>query len=472
MPAKPLSDDQKRQILDAVRVHGSVQAAGRALNLPNGTMRNRWDAACLWARANGVPIPETPPKGYSGTPGKKSEAEGMRVDGDSAELTQNVHHRVKTLADLVKVCEIDTNEWDVDRWVCNKWDNVAILRDPTKVDRPVVTELYQVKVWLKRKSPLVKSIRVIGDEVVADIKAAALQAKTPAPKRGYVSNGFLFEFTPYDMHVGKFAWGEETVTNYDAKIAVGLFESARDYLLAQALKLSGNRLERVLFVVGQDVSHIDGKTGTTTAGTPMDVDTRYIKLYREICRAHIEAVFMLREVAPVDVVVCPGNHDELTSFHLGEIIAARFYGDKHVTVNNSARLTKYYEFGVNLFGFSHGDVLKMSELPLLMARENPEAWARCTSREWHIGHKHIAENVSWKAVQRRDAQSVAGVQDLFSDKGVRVRRLTSLSAHDAWHTKHGYTDRRACDSFVFHKTAGFTAHLSFNVDHFSGKGLR
>jgi hypothetical protein len=51
----------------------------------------------------------------------------------------------------------------------------------------------------------------------------------------------------------------------------------------------------------------------------------------------------------------PGNHDELTSFHLGEILAARYDGDKHVTVDNSARLRKYYDFGTNLFGFTHGD---------------------------------------------------------------------------------------------------------------------
>jgi hypothetical protein len=98
-----------------------------------------------------------------------------------------------------------------------------------------------------------------------------------------------------------------------------------------------------------------------------------------------------------------------------------------------------------------------------MAREVPEMWARCASREWHIGHKHISEK--WEHRAKLE-------QDLFSDKGVRIRRLTSLSAHDFWHTKHAYMDRRACESFVFHRTAGFTAHHSFNVDHFTGEGLK
>jgi hypothetical protein len=99
-----------------------------------------------------------------------------------------------------------------------------------------------------------------------------------------------------------------------------------------------------------------------------------------------------------------------------------------------------------------------------MAREQPDAWARCGEREWHIGHLHIKEE--WASRQLKPVD-----QDGYAIKGVRVRRLSSLSAHDFWHTKHAYMDRRACDSFVFHKTAGFTSALSFNVDHFTGKAL-
>jgi hypothetical protein len=149
---------------------------------------------------------------------------------------------------------------------------------------------------------------------------------------------------------------------------------------------------------------------------------------------------------------------------MGEVLAARYEDVKHVTVDNSPSLRKYYEYGVNAFGFTHGDAEKVSELPLLMARERPEMWARCPSREWHIGHKHISEK--WESNRRPMLE-----QDLVSDKGIRIRRLTSMSAHDAWHTKHAYTDRRACEAFLFHKEAGFTDHISFNVDHFTGKAL-
>jgi hypothetical protein len=281
------------------------------------------------------------------------------------------------------------------------------------------------------------------------------------PKSFVSDSDYLFEFSPFDLHMGKLTWDEETVTNYDIRIAEDLFNASLDFLLSRALRLTNGKLARVLCVFGNDVCHIDSKRGETTAGTHMDVDSRYIKVYRRIVSVHRRALDILREVAPVDVKIVPGNHDELTSFHLGEILSAIYEHDPRVTVDNGPRLRKYYEFGTNLFGFTHGDAERITELPLLMARENPEAWARCASREWHIGHKHISEKFDAKA--RID-------QDLVSDKGIRIRRLTSLSGHDAWHTKHAYTDRRACEGFVFHRTAGFTDQLSFNVDHFTGKG--
>ncbi len=405
--------------------------------------------------------------------------DSISISPDKCEITKTTAENVRTLADLIRICEIDTTEWEVERWIANKWEvgmkppavtEWAETKDGRRVpvftregDAPIVQPLFQIKAWLRRKSRLTLTLQSLRSALVGDIRAELAAIKAPAIRTRTVKSDWLFEFSPFDLHMGKFAWDEETVTNYDTKIAADLFDASLDFLLSRALKLTDNRLSRVLCVFGNDVAHIDSKRGDTTHGTHMDVDTRYIRVYRRICAVHRRAVDILRGVAPVDIVIVPGNHDELTSFHLGEILATRYEGVKHVTVNNTAKLRKYYDFGVNLFGFTHGDSEKVAELPLLMAREAPDMWTRCPSREWHIGHKHIAE----KFEQRGRLE-----QDLFSDKGVRVRRLMSLSAHDAWHTKHAYTDRRACDAFVFHRDAGFTDHLSFNVDHFSGTAPR
>lgn len=430
-------------VLKLVETHGSVTAAARAAGVPRGTMVNRVRKA------------------------RRDQADGVRVAGDTCEVTKTTQEQVRTLDDLFRVCEVDRAQWDVVAWECKASQAMSVPRTVRKSKRagwvrpsttPVITQLYHVSARFKRISVQLATMRALREGLVADIRASVARAPKPV-KRAFVDGDWLFEFSPFDLHMGKYAWDEETVTNYDVDTAADLFDAALDFLLERAVRLTGGRLARVLFVCGNDVAHMDSKRGETTGGTRMDVDTRYVKVYRRICAVHRRAVERLRGVAPVDIKVVPGNHDELTSFHLGEVLAATFERDPHVTVDNSARLRKYYDFGVNLFGFTHGDAERVSELPLLMAREVPDRWARCASREWHIGHKHIGEKFSWRE------------QDLFSDKGVRVRRLMSLSAHDAWHTKHAYTDRRACDGFVFHRDAGFTDHLSFNVDHFTGKAL-
>ena len=387
--------------------------------------------------------------------------------GNEREQVVYARGEVRSLEDLIRVCNIDTSVWEIVEWSANKWEMGWVARDDKKNDSAQALPLFQIKARMRRISGTILTMERLRHELVADIREtmkADYRRVVNAPTKAsqFVEDDWLFEFAPFDLHMGKLTWDEETVSNYDLKHAEDLFKASLDFLLARAQRLTDGKLSRILCVFGNDVSHIDNKRGETTKGTPLDVDTRYIKVYRRIVAIHRHAVNLLREVAPVDVVIVPGNHDELTSFHLGEILQASYENDPRVTVDNNAKLTKYYEFGTNLFGFCHGDSEKVSELPLKMAREMPEAWARCESREWHIGHKHISEK--WEARQ-------AFTQDFHSDKGVRVRRLTSLSAHDAWHTKHAYMDRRACEGFVFHRTAGFTDHLSFNVDHFTGKAL-
>jgi hypothetical protein len=377
--------------------------------------------------------------------------------------------RPVTVDEVIARFKVDLTLWEVDRFQVNKWEVGAKVSDGDITYKDgrasgviskqgvVVKPLYQVKVWFKRIAGTLVTMQKLKDALIGDLK----KLPKPATAKPFASRRepYLFEFSPVDLHIGKYAWAEETVTDYDVETAEDLFNASLDFLLAKALRTSGGSLDRILCLFGNDVMHIDGKRGQTTAGTQMDFDSRYIRVFRRCVAIHRRAVDILRQVAPVDVKIVPGNHDEHAAFHLGEVLATRYEGVKHVAIDNGPRLRKYYDYGVNLFGFTHGDSEKVAELPLLMAREQPALWARCSSREWHIGHKHKSEKHTWRE------------QDMFTDKGVRVRRLSSLSALDAWHVKGAYVGDRACESFLFHRDAGFTDHSSFNVDHFTGKGV-
>lgn len=416
-------------------------------------------ARCIYCRRGKKVVVGTDVEIKLGPAATRSFVENTKAG--TAELSMKVDSDIRSLDDLIVACAVDLDVWEVERYICNKWEVGAKVDDKMKV-----TPLFQVKVWLKRRSQVSLANESMLAGVLADIRESVSNA---APSHRYdpskfVEGDFLFEFAPFDLHMGKYTWAEETVTNGDIDSTTDLFNASLDYLLERAKRVTNNGIGQILCVFGNDVAHIDNKSQTTTGGTFMDADSRFAKMYRRIVQVHMRAVDILRRVAPVHIVIVPGNHDELTAFHLGMVLEARYGATPGITINNTARLRKYYSYGVNLFGFTHGIAERTAELPLTMAREVPEMWAASESREWHIGHLHKSEK--WET-----RHPAALIQDLESDKGVRIRRLTSMSAHDAWHTKNAYMDRRACEAFVFHKTAGFTDQLSFNIDHFTGKGL-
>ena len=83
----------------------------------------------------------------------------------SATVTKTTARRVKTLQDLIEVCEIDTKEWEVERWVCEKYDTVSVPRTTgndkdgwSRPDaRPRITESFLVKAWLRRKTTVISA---------------------------------------------------------------------------------------------------------------------------------------------------------------------------------------------------------------------------------------------------------------------------------------------------------------------------
>jgi hypothetical protein len=462
MATPPLSAEILKATLDCYKAAGgNVSQAARLAGVSRGTYKHRLAAVQMQVEREARPTPEP---------------DTFTVKGDEATVIRITAHKITTLAQLVEVCAIDTAEWDVVSYECGVWETAMrplSVSTPDgwkrEVGEPLVAQQFKVTAKMKRRTPFLRSLDVLQADLLHDIRQEAGRSKLQAVRYQRAEADWLFEFPPVDIHFGKLTWTEETVTNYDTDIAEDLARASLEFLLERALKLTDGKVGRILYLIGNDAMHSDNRKAETTMGTRMDVDSRFAKVYRRLVRFTRWSLERLRQVAPVHGIVMPGNHDAESAFHLGELIAAKYEDAKHITIDSRLRPRKYYEWGINLWGFAHGHNERVSELPNLMAREvagylGPGAWDRCTSREWHIGHKHIAEKHEQRSAGRLD-------QDLFSDKGVRVRRLMSLSAHDFWHTEHGYADRRGCDGFVYHKTAGMTDHLMFNVEHFTGKPL-
>lgn len=361
------------------------------------------------------------------------------------EVESPLGRRVKSLDDLIRECKIDLTEWEIERWVANKWEVGA--KHP-KTGDILVAPLYQVKAWLKRpRSKLVQ--RAVWDAMLATLRSKAPPAARLTHAKVKPGDAHLLEVALFDVHFGKLAWAPETGESYDIGIARDCFRHAVTDLMRKA---SGFPVDECLFVVGNDGMHFDNFQQTTTGGTFQDSDTRYAKMFSTYWQECRWAIDQLKQRAPVKVLVVPGNHDRQSAYCIGEVLAA-WYGaakDHAVTVDNAPTQRKFHRYGVTLLGFTHGSEEKHDRLPLLMASEAKAAWAETAHHEWHTGHIHKSKETKYIAGDSHD--------------GVRVRILPSLAAHDAWHVQRGYsTERRAAEAYLFHRQTGYAGHFSSNI---------
>jgi len=394
-----------------------------------------------------VPAPDVPRKPAGRADKSVPESrETWDVKGDTAELTKITSKLVKTLDDLKAVCEIDETEWEVERFQCNTWGVTmksaattewVETKDGRRVPafvrydkEPVKETNYQVKAWMKRKTQII----AVRNEIATMISDAAKFAPVYAPfVRSNALSGNMLEICMPDLHLGKHAWAPETGHHdYDIHLSAATHDRALEALVART---SGYQFDQICFVVGNDFFNSDNKSNLTTKGTPQSTDTRYPKLIRVGRQLNVNAIDRLSQIAPVKVIIVPGNHDELSAFHLGEELSIWYRNNPNVEVDNSATLRKWHEFGQVMLMWTHGSEEKKDDLNGIMSSEQPAMWGRTKFREAHVGHLHKTT-----------------VNEKY---GMRWRILSALCPPDEWHSRHGYVGSlRGAEAFMWNRDSG------------------
>lgn len=255
------------------------------------------------------------------------------------------------------------------------------------------------------------------------------------PKEFTITNNEkMLEVPIFDLHLGKLAWsGESYFNNYDHKIASERFMFAIEEAIRIARKLYNN-YGQILFPVGSDFFNFDNRTGTTEKGTPQTNDLRYEKMFTLGEELYIRGITKLLELGPVKAFLVAGNHDATTSFHVARVLEYAFKGDSRVTIDSSPQPRKYLQFGKSLIGFAHGDKEK-SRIQHNMQDEVPGMWGDTYFHEWHLGHYHS--------------------ENLKTHGNLKVRRLSSLTDPDAFHSSSGYVGAIAqTEIFIWDKENG------------------
>lgn len=338
------------------------------------------------------------------------------VKKDCRELSSKSTH-IKTVDDLIAYCEVDLEAYEVDRFVVNKWENFQ-----SSEDGPDVVQLFQVKIWLKkRSSDAVSIMKSVHKRIMSEISQISPDVKIPEIRTK--KNPILLEPFITDHHIAKICFeGDKVVWNKDK--AIESYENAIAEIIDKA---KGLNISRILLPTGNDLINIDSSKNTTFRDTPQMTGEQYHTIIADTEMLLLRTIKILSQIAPVDVVLIRGNHDWSSMFHVGRSIMAYFDNDDNVNVHHAAGGRQYYTWESVMIAMHHGHKIKANNMPQIMATEQPEMWGMCKYREAQLGHYHHEQSKTFSIKQ-----------DTYRLKGAMVRILDTLCPTDNWHKMQGF----------------------------------
>lgn len=260
----------------------------------------------------------------------------------------------------------------------------------------------------------------------------------PKIKREKQKDGHLLVVDPADIHIGKLASAFETNEDYDNQIAVNRVMQGVKGILD---KSNGFNIDKILFVGGNDILHIDTPDRKTTSGTSQDTCGMWYDNFLIAKKLYVDILEQLLQISDVHFVFNPSNHDYTNGFFLAEVIKTHFQNCKNITFDCSISHRKYYSYGKNLIGTTHGDGAKNQDLGSLMSIEAKDLWAYAEHRYYYTHHVH-----------HKTAKDYINVT---------VESLRSPSSADSWHDRNGYKGApKAVEGFIHHKDFGQVARLT------------
>ena len=353
-------------------------------------------------------------------------------------LSERLDCSVEACSNALKEARIEAkgNEFDLDNVNTQQLSKFKQFLQSNEIKEESVSS---VKFWQNVSGENRFSVVVKGeDNIMKETKEEIikhLENFSPKVENNYksVDDPIVYEISLPDIHYGKM----------DGQTLDEAEDLYMDVIKDLMNKAAGLNIERILLPIGNDGMNSEGFSRATTKGTPQQDSAAWQETFVGYCNLMVRAVCYLARTAPVDLVVIQGNHDYERMFYAGEFLRAFFLNDERVNVDNGYDVRKYYEYGINMIMFTHGDKEKPAQMPLIMATEQPEMFARTKHREVHCGHLH---------------------KEMINEyRGIKVRFIPSICGNDEWHKMMGYEAKRTGQAHIWNKQRGYEGYLQTNI---------
>lgn len=254
------------------------------------------------------------------------------------------------------------------------------------------------------------------------------------PNPTHFPDSSLATFYPIiDHHLGLYAWEAETGANYDLAIAQKVLRDS----LAELVAATPNSEQAVILNIG-DFFHSDDNTNRTRkSGNILDADGRYAKILEIGIDLELYAIELaLTKHKSVEVRNLPGNHDPYASLALNAAIRMAFRNNPRVHVSRDPSPFYFWRFGKVLVGATHGDMIRHTDMPQVLAAYAAKDWGETEHRYVYLGHVHH--------------KSIGGGEKF----GATWETFRTLAPKDAWASQSGFASGRSMVAITHHKEYG------------------
>lgn len=312
----------------------------------------------------------------------------------TGEVVANFSEEVKSLDELIEKCHIDTEKWEITKYVQNFWGNG---NNPH----------WQVKAWLGKKS----TEQVFQDAFV-DFLASyqPVSQEVMGPKFVDGKTNAMLVINKQDSHLNKYDIdGNNNILDRLSKIMYKV------EVIANQAQLSNN-LEQITYIIGSDEFNSE-YSGATTKGTPQTNTHTYHNSFEFICDHEVLMITMLLQYAErVNVVYVAGNHDEFVGWHMVNWLQTYFRNTERLTFDCSPKYRKYISYGESALMFNHGDAIKPAKLAALFPIEFREAWSFHNNFYIFTGDKHHEVSQDFNGIKFYQIPAFSNAKSLWDDK--------------------------------------------------------
>lgn len=389
MPQPKLTDEELLETLKLIADNGgNVSAASRASGISRATLQGRQAQAALRGLLGFDPV----------LPGFEVKQTSAKVDGAWVKQVRESGEEFEPLPGHV-----------------------------VKGESALVDQDGRVRAkWVKTKQGELTPEEIADRFERAMAKFEGRGGSLPAPTQ--TSDRLLTLIPCNDWHVNLLTWEREVGQNWDLRIAERVLGDTAENVVLRAPPAS-----LAIVLGGGDLLHADDNSNRTKAsGNALDVDGRHEKGLEVAQRLKVRTIdAALRNNDRVLVRILKGNHDEVSAVAIGYFLKAWYRDEPRVAVDVDPSLFFYHRFGKVMLGATHGHMVKLRDMPMIMASRRAEDWGQTVHRYVHGFHVHHKELHGWE------------------ENGCVGEAHQAPVPQDGWHYASGFISGRSMQSITY-----------------------